>query len=181
MEKVRCLSRRFERKSLPTIYKDKSKTQQHFKKSTLLYKGLIKKARLCGSVSVKGIVPMNKSKPMFGDLSVVSGMDFLDMKRIISKYNTAFMDMPASVRARFDNDVSKMLDFVKDPANRRIASDLGLLAKLDPVYEEVVVPADGDKPEVREKRLQGYKDPLNGKVMTVEQYGNLNRESVKTL
>lgn len=80
--------------------------------------------------------------PMYGDFTVIP----TDLRECLAKAKFAenlFMEMDAQVRKRFDNDPSKMLDFLNDPANRAEAIELGLVeAKTE--ESKVMTPAAGE-------------------------------------
>lgn len=56
-----------------------------------------------------------------------TGMEFESAMQLIAKGRSIFNELPAAVRARFENDPAKMLDFVNDEANREEALAMGLL------------------------------------------------------
>lgn len=58
----------------------------------------------------------------------VTALDFQRAMDIVANARTAFADLPASVRDRFDNDPQKMLAFVMDDENAAEAEELGLLS-----------------------------------------------------
>lgn len=53
--------------------------------------------------------------------------DFQTAMNLIVAARESFGAMPAEVRARFDNDAQKFLDFTSDPANFDVAAKLGLV------------------------------------------------------
>jgi len=63
--------------------------------------------------------------PNFGDFSDLE--DFTQLCSRITQAKADFMRLPASTRARFDNDVSKCLEFVSLASNIPAAVELGLL------------------------------------------------------
>lgn len=68
---------------------------------------------------------MNLGTPIFGDFS-----DLTDFGTVVNRVNQArenFMLLPSALRARFDNDVEKLLNFISTPENVREAVDLKLL------------------------------------------------------
>lgn len=74
-----------------------------------------------------GILPTGReSVPQFGD---VTGMDFMASMQQVAEVSGAFSMLDARTRARFENDPSRMLDFLADPANMDEAVKLGLVAK----------------------------------------------------
>lgn len=56
-----------------------------------------------------------------------TGIEFREAMDILAKGKSVFHELPAHVRARFENDPAKMLDFVHDEANREEALAMGLL------------------------------------------------------
>jgi len=80
--------------------------------------------------------------PQYGDFTQLP-TDLRDCLNIVRKADEAFMSLDAHVRRRFDNDPSKMMDFLNDPANRDEAIELGLVAPppppppSDPTLEEL--------------------------------------------
>lgn len=79
-----------------------------------------------------------------------TGMEFQSAMEIIAKGRSVFAELPAAVRARFENDPAKMLDFVHDPANREEALAMGLLRPAsevaDPDTGEVATPPASASP-----------------------------------
>lgn len=56
-----------------------------------------------------------------------TGADFNAAMQVLAQGRSVFNELHATLRARFENDPAKMLDFVHDPANREEALALGLL------------------------------------------------------
>lgn len=83
-----------------------------------------------------GKVPENPRVPSFGDFSEV--FDYQSAMNAIIEVNSGFMELPAEVRARFDNDPQKLLLFADNPANLEEMRKLGLAKpKIDmPVIPE---------------------------------------------
>lgn len=74
-----------------------------------------------------GVMPVDQREALFMDVSDVG--DFRQIRDHVNFVNEAFMQLPAELRARFDNDPSVFLDFTSDPANRSELVKLGLLPK----------------------------------------------------
>lgn len=53
--------------------------------------------------------------------------DYMAMKEKIDTAQTAFMNLPALIRKRFQNDPAELLDFVQNDENREEAEKLGLI------------------------------------------------------
>lgn len=84
-----------------------------------------------------------KHEPRYGDCT---GQDFQDAQLLIAGAQSMFQDLPAAIRARFDNDPAQFLDFVDDPDSREEAREMGLLkpeAKVDtPPQGQAAKPSD---------------------------------------
>jgi len=71
--------------------------------------------------------------PRYGDFT--SSRDYHDLLFRAQQAQDDFMLLDAQIRARFDNDPGKLLDYVSDPKNRSEAIKLGLLNP-EPVVSE---------------------------------------------
>lgn len=60
------------------------------------------------------------------------GLDFQAAIEIARAGEAAFMQLPAQIRRRFDNDPSAFLDFLANPNNRDEAIELGLIDRPPP-------------------------------------------------
>jgi len=96
---------------------------------------IVARARKTGYLIDPAII--SDRQAVFMDCSKV---DFMDMLNRVNVAQSAFNALPSDVRAKFDNDVSKLLDFVADPANEAVAIDLGLLPKKVVPVEEPAQP-----------------------------------------
>ena len=74
---------------------------------------------------VTGVMPQNVILPTYGDFRGVT--DYRSAVDAIRKADNAFMDLPANLRAKFDNDPQKLLVFLSDEKNRDEAAKLGLV------------------------------------------------------
>lgn len=72
-----------------------------------------------------GEMPLNPQVPKYGDFTGV--YDFQSALNAINQAEASFMELPAKVRARFENDPQQLLEFVSDEKNREEAQSLGLL------------------------------------------------------
>lgn len=84
---------------------------------------------------ITGAIPQNVRAPTYGDFTGVR--DFHEAANAIRSAAESFMEMPAEVRSRFQNDAGKFVDFCSDEANRDEMKKLGLL-----VPEVVVEPVE---------------------------------------
>lgn len=80
---------------------------------------------------------MDKVKATFGDFSNMPS--FHEAQGVIAKSNQLFMEMPASIRNRFQNDPGIFLDFFADPENQPEAIKLGLATARTPAEPSSLV------------------------------------------
>lgn len=72
-----------------------------------------------------GVLPMVQSPGTYGDFTGIE--DFQDAQNRIIQANEDFMLLPSEVRAQFDHDPGKLLDYVNDPQNRAECVEMGLI------------------------------------------------------
>lgn len=84
-----------------------------------------------------GQFPPVDPKAMYGDFldAPESYRDALDQ---VIAAEEQFMELPAKVRERFQNDPAELLDFLADPKNKEEAINLGLLEKAPPAPSPAV-------------------------------------------
>lgn len=75
-------------------------------------------------------LPVDAPAPTYLDYDGV--FDYQTALNAIASANEAFMLMPANVRARFNNDPGKFVDFCSSAENRAEAEKLGLVVPRDP-------------------------------------------------
>ena len=80
----------------------------------------------------------------YGDY--VGAPGFQEAMNIIAKAESMFESVPAKIRAKFDNDPGKFVDFMQAPENYQAILDLGLDASHLPKPEAVAEPAIADPP-----------------------------------
>lgn len=68
-------------------------------------------------------------KPFYGDF--VDLPSFQEAQEIILQADAAFMALPARVRAEFDNDPARFVEFAQDPSNIGRLREWGLAEPLD--------------------------------------------------
>lgn len=76
---------------------------------------------------ITGAMPQNVRLPMYGDFTDV--VDFQTAQNAVIAARESFMQIPADVRARFNNDPQEFLEFVNDPNNLEEMYKLGLAKK----------------------------------------------------
>lgn len=69
---------------------------------------------------------VNSNEGRFEDISEFDGLELAYIK--VQRANEEFMNLPADLRSRFDNDPVKLIDFLSDEGNRKEAEELGLVA-----------------------------------------------------
>lgn len=74
---------------------------------------------------VTGKMPENPRIPSYGDFSDIR--DYRSALEAVTNASDAFMALPATLRAQFDNDPQRLLEFVSDDRNHEAARQLGLL------------------------------------------------------
>lgn len=80
-----------------------------------------------------GVMPQPwKAPPVANWADFASVPDYLDAQNLLIQARDSFLQLPARVRARFDNDPAQLLAFVANDANREEADKLGLLKPTPP-------------------------------------------------
>lgn len=96
-----------------------------------------------------GELPTVPHPPTYADFGDV--MDFQSAQNAIIAATQGFMAFPAPLRAQFDNDPQRMIEFLSDPANRKEAESLGLVTKKTPQADLAPpAPPDAGKPAEKE-------------------------------
>jgi len=108
--------------------KDPSLAQQHMKDECDINV-------LVERFGVTGQLPQTPLEPSYGDFSGVS--DYHTALNAIKAADTAFMGLPAQLRAKFDHDPNALLQFLNNEQNRDEAIMLGLIDG-KPVAEPIV-------------------------------------------
>lgn len=117
-------------KRIATINDQPSKTDQQYKADCDANE-IIRRFNKTGLIQ-----HVSKVQAQFADVSDIP--DLLEGMERIQEANDAFMQVPAKIRKRFDNSVSKFYDYIADPANDEEAIKLGL--------KEIIYPADPQMP-----------------------------------
>jgi hypothetical protein len=106
---------------------DRSRTKQEHEKGANI-NNIMRKYRKTGLVPQ--VVDVQS---YFADFS--SGTDFAENMRRVTDANEKFEALPSEIRNRFENNCSKFLDFVIDPANEPEMCDMGLMERPAPQYD----------------------------------------------
>lgn len=78
---------------------------------------------------VTGQLPQNVVLPTYGDFVGIN--DYRTAREAILRAEHSFMDLPANVRARFQNDPQRFLEFCSDEKNLPELQALGLTNLID--------------------------------------------------
>ena len=109
---------------------DPSLAQQNFKdESDINY--------IVRQFGLTGELPGQTISPQYGDFTGV--LDYHSAVNAVLAAQDEFMDLPAQMRSRFDNDPAKLIDFLQNEENREEAIKLGLVAAM-PISEPSETP-----------------------------------------
>ena len=87
--------------------------------------------RIMDTYKTTGIMPhQRKDKPRFG---FAPDVDFRQALDLVTSAQEQFLELPAEVRAEFENDPGKFLEFIQDDENRKQAEELGLIGSPESV------------------------------------------------
>jgi phage internal scaffolding protein len=100
------------------LCEDSSLAQQHARDESDI-NTIVKRFGLTGEL------PSNVRAPTYGDFT--DAMDYHTSLNAVRAADEAFMQLPADIRTRFDNDAGAFVDFVSDDSNRAEAEKLGLV------------------------------------------------------
>ncbi len=87
-----------------------------------------------------GELPRVNRESFFADVSGVPS--FQEAIAIVDRAREGFMQLPAELRAKHDNDAGKFVDWTSDPANRQEMVKMGLLDAPDEVTKAAAVAGD---------------------------------------
>lgn len=102
---------------------DETLTQQSFKEECDIN-------TIVRNFGVTGEMPNNVRMPLPPDFQET--MDYRESLEMIRQADAAFMQYPAELRARFENNPQKFADFIMDVDNKEEVGKLGLLRLKDP-------------------------------------------------
>lgn len=122
------------------VCKDPSLAQQNFKdESDINY--------IVRQFGLTGELPGQTLSPQYGDFTGV--LDYHSAVNAVLAAQDEFMDLPAQMRARFDNDPARLIDFLQNEENREEAIKLGLVAE-----STISVPTETPVGEVKPAEAQ---------------------------
>lgn len=92
-------------------------------------------------------LPQGFRAPMYGDFTGLG--DYRSAIEAVHAAGDAFLSMPAQLRARFENDPAKLIDFVSNESNREEAVRLGLIPEKPAVPGAPAEPVKGAEPPAK--------------------------------
>lgn len=120
---VKILSAYSPKKRVQVQFEGKGRTKQSFKDECDINNIIARFLRT-------GVMDFTqKNEPRYSD---VTGIEFDQAMRVVAHARTMFEELPAKIRAEFENDPAAFLDFVQDPANREACEELGLMRRAEP-------------------------------------------------
>lgn len=121
--------------------KDKTLAQQQFRDEVDI-NTIVERFGLTGEL------PDDLRLPQYGDYTGI--FDFQSAMNTVRQATENFMQLPAKMRARFNNDPQQLLEFLDDDDNRPEAEKLGLVNKKPeapaPVEPPTPAPKEGKPP-----------------------------------
>lgn len=117
-----------DRRRVQLVCDDVSMTQQNFAEECDI-RNIMAKFKRSGVIS-----HLTSAKEILGDYTEVP--DYREALDTVIRAQTAFDELPADWRKRFNNDPAEFVDFVQNPANRDEMIKFGMI---DPVIEDVPV------------------------------------------
>jgi phage internal scaffolding protein len=94
--------------------------------------------------NVTGQLPAGSVQPQYGDFSGIT--DYQSALNAVMAAQDSFLQLPAKVRSKFDNDPALFVDWASDEANRDEMKALGLLRE-ETVQAVVSSPSEPDSGE----------------------------------
>jgi len=116
---------------------DASRTQQHFKDETDI-NNILRQFNITGQLPTKAI------SPRYGDFTNIG--DYHSALNQVIAAEDEFMTLPATLRARFDNDPQELIEFLNNPENKDEAIKLGLVSKPIANVPDITPEKAGDEP-----------------------------------
>lgn len=79
----------------------------------------------------------NKNQARYGDCT---GLEYQEAVLKVAAAKSLFAELPSELRARFENEPGRLLEFIQNPRNREEARELGLLKPEEPTSEAQATP-----------------------------------------
>lgn len=108
----------------------------------------------------RGVALPDLNQMTFGDFS--DGATFNDVQDAVARAKSSFQLLPAELRDRFQNDPSKVIDFINDPENADEAAELGLIEPLSPSEASEPDPKDKQRRAAKKSPSDASEPPSDG-------------------
>jgi phage internal scaffolding protein len=112
---------------------DATLTQQHFKDETDIN-------NILRQFNITGLLPEAPLSPRYGDFTGIG--DYHTALNQVIAAEDEFMSLPATLRARFENDPAQLIEFLDKPENLDEAIKLGLVNQSVELPQVVEVPQE---------------------------------------
>jgi phage internal scaffolding protein len=112
---------------------DASLAQQHFKDECDIN-------NILRQFNITGILPEHAVSPRYGDFTGV--MDYHSALNQVIAAEDEFMSLPATTRARFENDPAQLIEFLNNSENKDEAIKLGLVNPSVELPQVVEIPQE---------------------------------------
>lgn len=122
------------------VTKPPSRTKQSFKDECDI-NNIVKHFKATGMVSH---INQQAARGTYADLP--DPLDFQDAIHMVEAAQASFDTLPSKVRARFENDPGRFLEFMANPANLEEARELGLLKPQAPAEDPAPAPVPVPSP-----------------------------------
>lgn len=131
-----------------------SLTQQHFKDETDIQK-IIKQYDRTGLIRhvARGVA-------QYGDYSEIN--EYREALDVVMMANASFMELPAAVRRRFNNDAGEFFEFATNPANAEEMVAMGLAEAPVNAGETSPTPATADSSPAESQPSEGAEPSNSG-------------------
>jgi len=120
-----------------TINTEPTRTQRQFQDQVNV-NNIIKKYKKTGSITHI----RNAQQGIYADLTQIP--DYAEALMQIQHAQQAFEAIPAHIRLKFNNDPSRLIDYLKDPSNKEEAIKHGLLVRRDDDKNQIPNPNQND-------------------------------------
>jgi phage internal scaffolding protein len=112
---------------------DASLAQQHYKDECDIN-------NILRQFNLTGILPESPLSPQYGDFTGIG--DYHTALNQVIAAEDEFMTLPATLRARFENDPAQLIEFLDKPENKTEAIKLGLINKPAEMPQVVELPQE---------------------------------------
>jgi len=112
---------------------DASLAQQHFKDECDIN-------NILRQFNITGLLPESTLSPRYGDFTGIG--DYHTALNQVIAAEDEFMALPATLRARFENDPAQLIEFLDNPDNINEAVSLGLINAPEEMPQAVELPQE---------------------------------------